>query len=136
MMISRPMPLALGYVLRRCSLQHVEIGTEQQLLAGAARAQGHILGTVHVDDALTDPDGFGVLLEAATAEGHVSAVIVPSLDILGDPGDRHSKFSQLLAHGLLALSVDRPVVPPEPQVTPGVPLIQGCNTKRRRSRVK
>jgi hypothetical protein len=135
-MIGRPMPLALGYVLRRCSLQHVEIGAEQQLLAEAARAQGHILGTVHVDDVLTDPDGFAVLLAAATTECHVSAVIVPALEILGDPGDPRSKFSQLLARGILALSVDRPVVPPQPQLTPAVPVIQGCNPKRRRSRVK
>ena len=34
----------------------------QQLLAEAARAQGYTLGTVHADDALTDPGGFGVLL--------------------------------------------------------------------------
>jgi hypothetical protein len=136
MMISRPMPLALGYVQRRCSLRHFEIGTEQQLLAEAARAQGHILGTVHVDDALTDPDGFAVLLQKATIEEHVSAVIVPTLDILGDPDDPRSKFSQLLAHGILALSADRPVVPPQPQAVPGIPVIQGCTPNRRRSRVK
>ncbi|WP_405056669.1 hypothetical protein OG474_28510 [Kribbella sp. NBC_01505] len=130
------MPLALGYVHRRCSLRHLEIGTEQQMLAEAARAQGHTLGTVHVDDALTDPDGFAVLLQAASTEQHVSAVIVPTLDILGDPEDPLSKFNQLLHRGILALSADRPVVPPEPQSVPGIPVIQGCNPKRRRSRVK
>ena len=135
MMISRPMPLALGYVHQRCSLSHFDIGAEQQLLAEAARLQGHILGTVHVDDALTDPDGFAVLLATATMEQHVSAVIVPTLDILGDPDDPRSKFSQLLQRGILALSADQPVVPPQPQPVPGVPVIQGCPPKRRRTRV-
>ncbi len=135
MMISRPMPLALGYVHRRCSLRHFEIGMEQQLLAEAARAQGHTLGTVHVDDALTDPDGFAVLLEAASTEEHVSAVIVLNLDLLGDPDDPYSKFSRLNQRGILVLAADHPVVPPEPQSVPGVPVIQGCNPKRRRSRV-
>ena len=136
MMITRPMPLALGYVHRRCSLRHFELGTEQQLLAEAARAQGHTLGTVHVDDALTDPDGFAVLLEAATTEEHVSAVIVLTLDLLGDRCDPRSKFNQLLERGILVLSVDHPVVPPAPQPVPGVPVIQGCHPKRRRSAVK
>lgn len=136
MMITRPMPLALGYVHRHCSLRHFELGKEQQLLAEAARLQGHTLGTVHADDALTDPDGFAVLLEAATTEEHVAAVIVLTLDLLGDRADPRSKFSQLLARGILVLSADHPVVLPVPQPVPGVPVIQGCNPKRRRTHVK
>lgn len=132
-MIGRPKPLALGYVLRRCSLRHYEIGAEQQMLAEAAKLQGHTLGTVHLDDALTDPDGFRLLLEAAE-EPHVDAIIVPMLSLLGSPDDPQSKFSQLLARGILVLSADQPVVPPEPPPIDGVPLIQGCVPKRRQVR--
>lgn len=136
-MIGRPMPLALGYVHRECSLRESENGRVQQLLAEAARLQGYTLGTVHADDALTDPAGFDVLLETARGLG-VGAVIVPTLAVLGPRDDPQSKLSLLCEAGLRVLAADRPALSVDlPGLTSEVqvPILQGAPTRRRRRQV-
>jgi hypothetical protein len=125
------MPLALGYLHRECSLRHFDIGEAQQRLAEAARLQGCTLGTVHSDDVLTDPGGFGVLLETARSLG-VGAVIVPTLAVLGSRDDPRSKLNRLRELGIRVLAADRPVADlPEVSTRVQVPVLQGGGRKRR-----
>ena len=93
-MISRPMPLALGYVRRYPGMSECEYGDIQHRLADAAREAGHTLGTIHVEELPTDPQAFDALL-AAVKELNVRAVVIPTKAHLGRWDLDGSKYEHL-----------------------------------------
>jgi hypothetical protein len=83
-------PLALGYMRRYPLMRDDEVAGTQQALAACARRNGFTLGTVHVEDVLTDPKAF-LDLVAAINLFEISAVVVPTATHLGDPAAPQSK---------------------------------------------
>ncbi|MFG1626220.1 hypothetical protein [Kribbella sp. NPDC049227] len=71
-----------------------DLGGLQQRLAEVASQHGRTLGTVYVEDLLTDPEAFNVLL-SCVKDLDAPAVIVPSKAHLGRWDLADSKYSQL-----------------------------------------
>lgn len=94
LVIIRPRPLALGYVRRYPWMPADEFGQLQLNLALAARASGHTLGRIHVEELPTDPQAFEALLASVTDLG-VRAVVVPTWAHLGRWDRAGSKYEQL-----------------------------------------
>jgi hypothetical protein len=83
-------PLALGYMRRYPLMLCDEVAATQQALAACARSSGYTLGTVHIEDLLTDPKAF-LDLVAAINLFEIPAVVIPSAAHLGDPTVPESK---------------------------------------------
>jgi hypothetical protein len=85
-------PLALGYMRRYPLMREDEVGRTREVLATCARNNGHTLGTVHIEDILTDPKAF-LDLVAAINLFEIPAVVIPSAAHLGDPTAPESKWA-------------------------------------------
>ena len=83
-------PLALGYMRRYPLMLCDEVAATQQVLAACARNNGYTLGTVHIEDLLTDPKAF-LDLVAAINLFEIPAVVIPSAAHLGGPAAPESK---------------------------------------------
>ena len=89
-MIGPAYPLALGYMRRYPLMRDDEVARTQEALAACARSNGHTLGTVHIEDILTDPKAF-LDLVAAINLFEIPAVVIPSAAHLGDAKAPESK---------------------------------------------
>jgi hypothetical protein len=69
-------PLALGYIRARVMTTE-EVDTAKAHLAVFASAEGYVLGTVYVEHATSAPAGFHALLDEASRDHDVRA-LVPS----------------------------------------------------------
>jgi hypothetical protein len=83
-------PLALGYMRRYPLMRVDEVARTQEALADHARRNGFTLGTVHVEDLLTDPQAF-LEMVAAINLFDIQAVVIPTAAHLGDPVVPESK---------------------------------------------
>ncbi|WP_344164984.1 hypothetical protein [Kribbella yunnanensis] len=83
-------PLALGYMRRYPLMRVDEVARTQEGLASYARRNGFTLGTVHVEDLLTDPQAF-LEMVAAINLFEIPAVVIPTAAHLGNPVVPESK---------------------------------------------